>query len=464
MKPKVRLAGSAGVATLFTLLGGALQPAAAQTPLPVGPQALANVTTTGHQDESAVAIDPNGNFVVVWRDEFLDGSASAIVGRRFHARTGLPLSGEFLVNFSSTGEQRNPAIAVANDGHFVVVWEGPDNIDPPITPGIFGRLFAADGTPLTPDFPVNTDHAGLQRRPAVAMQPSGAFAVAWQDDTPPNFALGGSGDNIRGRFYPADFPASPASDPLFLNVGMDGDQEEPAVTAVPGGWLVAWQGPRQFSPVIPLILVRGIDFSGNGTLEFEANTSNTVVQRAHVALAANGQGDAVVVWEAEESAGETRRDILARRIVDGTPSVGEEPISLSPGLDDREPSVAIDQQGAFVTVWVSAPPLDPPFEAAPEGSPIVILGRKKNGGSGLAEGSDPLVPPSDSEFLVNTSGTDFIDPWVANEPRGNFVVAWQGVDAADSQGNGVLYRGFRDAIFADDFETQNTSRWSDVVP
>jgi len=464
MKPEARLAWSAGVALLFTLFGGAASPAAAQTPLPVGPQALANVTSTGNQDESAVAIDPNGNFVVVWRDEFLDGNASAIVGRRFHARTGLPLSGEFLVNFSATGDQRNPAIAVADDGHFVVVWEGPDNINPPITPGIFGRLFAADGAPLTPDFPVNDDHAGLQRRPAVAMQPSGAFAVAWQDDTPPNFALGGTGDNIRGRFYPANFPSSPASDPLFLNLGLDGDQEEPAVAAVPGGWLVGWQGPRQLSPVIPVILARGFDSNGSGTVEFEANTSNTVVQRAHVALAANGQGDAVIVWEAEETAGETRRDIFARRIIDGVPTSSEEPVNLSTARDEREPSVAIDQRGGFVTVWVSAPAIDPPFEAAPEGSPIIIQGRKKNGSGGFAEADDPLVPPLDSEFLVSTSGTDFIDPWVASEPRGNFVVAWQGVDAADSQGNGVLYRGFRDALFADDFETDDTSRWSAAFP
>ena len=53
---------------------------------------------------------------------------------------------------------------------------------------------------------------------------------------------------------------------------------------------------------------------------------------------------------------------------------------------------------------------------------------------------------------------------MATEPRGNFVVAWQGVDAADPQGNGVFYRGFRDALFADDFETSDTTRWSATFP
>ncbi len=53
---------------------------------------------------------------------------------------------------------------------------------------------------------------------------------------------------------------------------------------------------------------------------------------------------------------------------------------------------------------------------------------------------------------------------IGGKPRGNFVVAWQGVDPDDPQGNGVLYRGFRDALFADDFETGNTSRWSAAFP
>ncbi len=194
-----------------------------------------------------MAMDPNGDFVVVWRDELLDGSGTAIVGRRFSSRTGLPLSAQFVINATTAGDQDNPAIAMNANGRFVVVWEGPDSTGPATT-GIFGSLFACR-TELrsSPDFPVNEDHAGLQRRPAVAMQPSGAFAVAWQDDTPPNFALGGTGDNIRGRFYPASFPPNP-NNPVRLNTAvLAGDQEEPAVAAnsATGGWLVGWQGPRQ---------------------------------------------------------------------------------------------------------------------------------------------------------------------------------------------------------------------------
>lgn len=467
MTGRISLACALGLIGISGMLGGGLaRPAMAQTPQPIGPQTLANLTLTGDQDEAVAAVDPNGNLLVIWRDEFLDGNASAIVGRRFSARTGLPLSNEFLINLTSDGDQRNPAIAVADDGRFVVVWEGPDSTGP-ATPGIFGSLRAANGTPIVAEFAVNTGTAGVQRRPAVAMQPGGAFLVVWQDGAPTP-GLVDTGSNIAARLYPANFPSAPAGSPVLLNTSLDGEQEHPAVAARPAdsGWLAGWQGPRLDTPLSPSILARVLDSNLGGGSEFVVNTTQSVELRSHVAVAANGQGDAVVVWEAPDG---NQRGIYARSFVDGVPGASEEQINLSTGADEREPSVAIDQFGAFVTVWVvSSPAAADPWNEHPEGSPIVIQGRKKSGGGSLAgaggDGSELLVPPADAEFQINSSGDAFLDPWVALEPRGNFVVAWQGRDSVDPDGNGVFYRSFRSALFADDFETGNTSRWSNTVP
>ncbi len=453
----------AGVSAVGGMLGGWLaEPAAAQTPLPVGAQSLANLTLTGNQDEAVVAIDPTGNFLVVWRDEFLDGSLSAIVGRRFSARTGQPLSNEFLINVSPAGDQRNPAVAMADDGRFVVVWEGPDTA-PPVTPGIFGSLRQANGAAIVAEFAVNTGTGSIQRRPAVAMQPGGGFLVVWQDNSPTPGRVD-TGENIAGRLYPANFPSAPPGNPVLLNTSLAGDQEQPAVTPRPdvAGWLVGWQGPRLFSPPIPSILVRLLDDNLGGSNEVNVNTSGSADQRAHVALAANAQGGAIVVWEAPD---ENFRGIFGRRFIAGVPGAAEEQINLTTGFDEREPTVAIDQQGGFVTAWVVASPaLADPWDELPEGSPIIIHGRRRTDGPGFRSPDDPQAPPPDSEFQINSSGSSFADPWVAIEPRGNFIVAWQGTDLADPDGNGVFYRGFRDALFADDFETANTARWSATVP
>ncbi len=447
------VAGVVGaVGALFTL------PASAQTPLPLGPQTLANSTITGNQDESVVVVDPTGNFLVVWRDEFIDGSLSAIIGRRFSARTGLPLTPEFLINVTLDGDQRNPAVAMAADGRFVVIWEGPDTL-PPVTPGIFGSLRAANGIPIQEEFQVNTTFSGVQRNPAVAMQPDGSFLVVWEDDSPigkvPN-----ADKNIFGRLFPATFPSAPPGSPFLVNTGMtSGDQEQAAAAAniATGGWYVGWQGPWMFSPPIPSIYLRVLNAAGGGQNEVGLNTSSNDVLRGHVALSSNASGDAVAVWEAPDNA---LRGIYSRRILAGVPVGVEEPVNLSHATDEREPSVAMDERGGFVTVWVAAPPVATLWGEIPEGSPIIIQGRKRNSGGGFAE----LAPPSDAEFQVNSSGAAFLNPWIATEPHGNFVVAWQGTDAADPEGNGTFYRRFLDAVFADGFETADTSRWSAAVP
>jgi hypothetical protein len=446
----------AKLAIVAGALGGLVAaPATAQLPLPLGLEQLLNSTLLGDQDEVVAAVLPDGNFVAVWRDSIIDGFLSAIVGRRFSARTGLPLSGEFLVNLTVVGDQRNPAIAMAADGRFVVVWEGPDAT---LTSsyGVFGSLRAANGTAIVAEFPINVATDGTQERPAVAMQPNGGFLVAWQDDLAPTL---GSDKNIVGRIYPANFPSNPPGNPFLVNTAITaGDQEQPAAAAIAanGGWYVGWQGPS-LPPVIPSIFVRMVNGSGAGPDEFPVNSSAVSGPRAHTALSTNASGDAVAVWEAPD---QNHRGIFSRRIAAGGPVGAEEQVNLSRDLDEREPAVALDERGDFVTVWVVADPGAPFGWRAPEGSPIVIQGRKKNASAGFTD----QPPPTDAEFQVNTGGTEFLDPWLAAEPRGNFVVAWQGTHPADPDGTGVFVRRFLDALFADDFETQDTSRWSATLP
>src|SRR5688572_12107092 len=246
-------------------------PGGAQLPIPIGGPILANLTLEQDQDEAAVAISQSDVFQVVWRDALIDNVLSAVVGRRFRTSTGAPLSGEVLINLEVVGDQRNPAVAMAADGHAVVVWEGPDTLVP-VTSGIFGALLDTNGVPVSSarDFPVNTSIGGTQHRPAVAMLPGGGFIVVWEDAaTKPK--------RILGRIFPANFPQSPPFSVFQVNVLTPaGDQEQPAVAVDPisGGWYVAWQGELPFDPLgpggpvpVPSILVRRLSGSGSGPTE-----------------------------------------------------------------------------------------------------------------------------------------------------------------------------------------------------
>lgn len=440
---------SAGV-----LAAAATTPASGQTPLPLGSQTLANSVTAGNQEQPAVAMDGNGDYVVVWRDELLDGSGSAIVGRRFSSESGLPLSAQFVVNVTTAGDQSNPAIAMNANGRFVVVWEGPDSTGPATT-GIFASLRAPNGTAIVAEFPVNVTLSGTQQRPAVAMQADGRFLITWQDDS--GIGFGPATSDIAGRFYPATFPSNLPGSPVRLNTSVVGGiQEQPAVVAnaATGGWQVAWSGPT-LPPVAAAVWVRVLDSSGVGQPEFPVNTTFDASLRSHAGLSANALGNSVAVWQ-DASA----NSVFARRLDAGVPTGLEEQVNISPDHLNREPAVALDQFGNFVTIWVEAVGALSSADA-PEGSPIVIQGRKKNGAGGFSE---LFPPPTDAQFPVNSDGADFVEPVIVGRPHGSFVAVWQGTDPADSSGFGISLRRFLDALFSDDFETADTARWSSTVP
>src|SRR4030095_6355549 len=92
------------------------------------------------------------------------GHASDIFGRRYDS-AGAPLAGEFQVNTYTTGTQSSQAIAVDPAGNFVVVWEGVDQS----YAGVFGRRFDNAGLPLGSEFQVNTYTMVDQWFPAIAV-------------------------------------------------------------------------------------------------------------------------------------------------------------------------------------------------------------------------------------------------------------------------------------------------------
>ena len=145
---------------------------------PVGADFLANSYTTGFQLFADVAVDLNGDFVVVWDDASTIATApgAAVFGQRFDA-SGNRLGGEFQVNSYTTGPQRFPSISVSPAGGFVVAWSSPDGSGY----GMSARRFDASGTAAGSDFVVNTYTTGVQNGVfgQVAHDAHGNFVVTW---------------------------------------------------------------------------------------------------------------------------------------------------------------------------------------------------------------------------------------------------------------------------------------------
>jgi hypothetical protein len=139
-----------------------------------------NSHTTDAQTSPSVAMAGTGNFVVVWRSDLQDGSAGGIFGQRYDA-SGVPQGSEFQVSSYTTENQYVPDVAMDADGDFVVVWNsyGQDGEGE----GVFGQRYDASGVPQGGEFRLNSYTTGRQMVPFVDMDAGGNFVVGWSGES-----------------------------------------------------------------------------------------------------------------------------------------------------------------------------------------------------------------------------------------------------------------------------------------
>ena len=141
-----------------------------------GGQIQVNTNTTNDQLYAGVAMDVNGNFVITWSSINQDTSGYGIFAQRFDS-TGAYVGGEFQVNTTFANDQIYSQVAMDADGDFVIVWEseGQDGSGR----GIYGQRYSSAGVAQGTEFLVNTTTAGNQTRASVSMNASGDFGVTW---------------------------------------------------------------------------------------------------------------------------------------------------------------------------------------------------------------------------------------------------------------------------------------------
>ena len=136
---------------------------------------LVNEVETGSEKWARVVSDDSGKFVVTWTSEH--AGTNDIYARQFDA-DGSALGSEFRVNTTTTNTQEDSKIAMDGSGNFVIVWEGDGAGD---SNGIFYRRYDAAGTAIDAlDKRANVVDEGLEQDAAVAMNDAGDFVVAWE--------------------------------------------------------------------------------------------------------------------------------------------------------------------------------------------------------------------------------------------------------------------------------------------
>jgi len=189
------------------------------------------ITTANDQKKAAVAVSASGDFVVVW--ESGGPGDKDVYARQFNA-DGTAVDDEFLVNTTTSNEQKEPDVAIDDAGKFVVVWEGRDAD----MKGVFFQRFDSDGSKLGIETGVNTTTSGDQKRPVVTMDTERDFVIAWEG----NGALDDSG--VHAQRY--DSAGNAVGGEFLVNTETADKQERVSVTTDSDGDLVVvWDSMGQ---------------------------------------------------------------------------------------------------------------------------------------------------------------------------------------------------------------------------
>ncbi|MCP4659763.1 MAG: hypothetical protein GY856_30540 [bacterium] len=266
---------------------------------PVGGQFQVNTLTTRSQGAPDVAVMPNGDFVVVWVHSF--DYRPDIAAQRF-ASDGTALGGELMVNTTTTGTQRSPAVATWANGDFVVVWHSHMG-DASSTLDVMAQRFASDGTALGSEFRVHDTTTGTQAWPKVTTLANGQFVVVWSDKPATTTHIAARRFASDGTALGSEFRVN-AVDPV----------DHPVITAVGrSSFVVAWYASNSNAGGDPFdVRMRRFDSAGTAvTTDFQINTYRTGNQ-SWPAIAAVGD-NFVVAWHSYGSAGtDTDNSIQAR--------------------------------------------------------------------------------------------------------------------------------------------------------
>ncbi|MFC1853489.1 hypothetical protein ACFL27_25135 [candidate division CSSED10-310 bacterium] len=373
-----------------------------------------NTCTTSNQKGSAVGVDSDGDFVVVWESNFSnygDLSGYSIQGQRFDSNGNFQGS-QFQVNTYTTNKQYAPSVSVDSDRDFVVVWESlGSSLGDANGLSIQGQRYNSSGSFLGSQFQVNTYTTDHQRNPTVSVGIVGNFVVVWESEGS-NY---GDTDaaSIQGQRFAAD--GSFLGSQFQVNTYVSGYQSEPVVSVdSDGDFVVAWNSSASNYGDVSLASVQGQRFASNGSFrgsQFQVNTYTLYAQKSPD-VSTESNGDFVVVWHSFGSNNDTDGfSIKGQRFASNGSFLGSEfQVNTYTTGHQFNPEVSVDSDGDFVVAWDSY------------GSNYGDVSSTSVQGQRFTSNGSFL----DSQFQINTFMFNAQNaPDVGMDDDGDFAVIWQ---------------------------------------
>lgn len=354
--------------------------------VPTSGDVLVNLTTANTQWDPTVAGLPDGGWLVLWTaDGAQDGSGWGVFARRFDA-LGRPLGGEVQVSGYGTADQTAPAVVALTSGHGAAMvyqsnngsiqsyllkqsngiaatgWGAAQTTTPPgLSPAIaalahgesvvvthsvrgstgsdiYLQRYDSKGAPSGPELLVNGVAAGDQLAPAAAGLANGGWVVVWN----------GSGvqdaNGVYARVYA--FDGTVLVTDFAVNAATATVQDQAVVAATADGFVVAWASIN--AGYGSDIVFRRFTTEGMAAHGEVVTVSSTDQYRP--ALAALGNGDVVVAWQALDAQTQTQAVWYQRFDANGTARADAVRVT-SASATPYDPAISVLADGGFVIAW-----------------------------------------------------------------------------------------------------------------
>lgn len=298
----------------------------------------------------------------------------------------------------------------------------------------------AIGDDLYKDRHVHNSLRGGHDKPKVIALKNGNTLAAWQDDRDGNGI-----HQIYARVFDADGNA--VTGEIVVNSVASGEQRKPAIAADDqGNFVVVWEDDQDNNGYYQ-ILARG--FYANGSERFADMTVNSVGsgQQLSPAVAMDYNGRFVVAWE-DDKDGNGYYQILARGFnANGSQRFADRTVNSVAAGQQFNPVMAMDSSGDFVVVWEDDQNNDGDF---------TLLGRGFND-NGSQRFADMAINSNASGHQQSAA--------IGMDDYGRFTVAWQD----DKDGNGyyqIMARAFNanGSVPINDFTVNSKADGQQLAP
>ncbi|MHB8404780.1 MAG: hypothetical protein ACYDCJ_05080 [Gammaproteobacteria bacterium] len=339
----------------------------------------------------SVARDAIGNFVVVWAGTPPSGNYAVFA--QYYNAEGTAQGGIIPVSSNPTLDQVDPAVNMDATGDFVVAWEGKSTNG---SYSLFAQRYNAGGTAQGGAITVSTNPGLTPVAPSVGMDAAGDFVIAWQ-----GMPSASSNYAIFAQFYTRTGTAqgpviAVSNDPTEIqsvpSVGMD----------AAGDFVVAWEGNTANHPGIFAQAYTASGTANGSTITVSLNPS---FGRYLPSISLDAAGDFVVAWEETFDASGFFAISAQLYNASGIAQGGALSVSNNPAQNELAPAVSLDANGDFVVAWAGGGPI----------TPTAIFARRYNSG-GTPQGL--VIPVSNLAPLIESN------PAVGMDANGDFVVAW----------------------------------------